>query len=89
MPETIGILLGKEGQGGLKAHMVRGTVGIFALKVGNIALAFGTRLLLARPLSRDPKTFGFADRGGLQCDRLRGEYGLRVGSAWWWGWLLI
>jgi len=44
------VLLGKEGQGTLKAHMVRGTVGSFALKVVNTVLAFGTSLLLARLL---------------------------------------
>jgi len=44
------VLLGKEGQGSLKAHMVRGTVGSFALKVVNTVLAFGTSLLLARLL---------------------------------------
>ncbi len=48
--EVAGILLGKDGQGTLKAHMVRGTVGTFALKVVNTVLAFGTSLLLARLL---------------------------------------
>jgi len=44
------VLLGKEGQGTLKAHMVRGTVGTFVLKIVNTILAFGTSLLLARLL---------------------------------------
>jgi len=48
--ELVRVLLGKEGQGTLKAHMVRGTVGSFALKVVSTLLAFGTSLLLARLL---------------------------------------
>ncbi len=48
--EAIATLLGKGGQGTLRAHMVRGTVGTFVLKVLNTVLAFGTSLLLARLL---------------------------------------
>ncbi|RLB05044.1 MAG: hypothetical protein DRG83_03450 [Deltaproteobacteria bacterium] len=51
--EIRGILLRKEGQGTLKAYMVRGTVGTFALKVVNTVLAFGTSLLLARLLGAE------------------------------------
>jgi len=59
--------LGKEGQGALKAHMVRGTVGTFAIKVVNTVLVFGTSLLLAWLLGRDRKPFGIAAQGGLRC----------------------
>jgi O-antigen/teichoic acid export membrane protein len=48
--EVAAILLGKEGQGTLRAHMVRGTVGTFVLKILNTVLAFGTSVLLARLL---------------------------------------
>jgi len=48
--EVGGILLGKKGQGTLRAHMVWGTVGTFSLKILNTALAFGTSVLLARLL---------------------------------------
>jgi len=48
--EIVSILLNKKDTGTLKAHMVRGTVGSFALKVVNTVLAFGTSLLLARLL---------------------------------------
>jgi len=58
--------LGKEGQGALKAHMVRGTVGTFAIKVVNTVLVFGTSLL-ARILGRDRRPFGIAAQGGLRC----------------------
>lgn len=43
-------LFGKEGQGTLKVHMVRGTVGTLTLKATNTVLIFGTSLLLARLL---------------------------------------
>lgn len=71
--EIAGILLGKEGQGTLKAHMVRGTVGTFTLKVVNTILAFGTSLLLGSWLRPG---------GGLQCEYLKGKYGLRAASVW-------
>jgi O-antigen/teichoic acid export membrane protein len=48
--EVGGILLGKKGQGTLRAHMVWGTVGTFSLKILNTAFAFGTSVLLARLL---------------------------------------
>ena len=48
--EIVSILLNKKDTGTLKAHMVRGTVGTFGLKVLNTVLAFGTSLLLARLL---------------------------------------
>jgi len=55
------VRLGKEGQGTLKAHMVRGTVGTFALKVLNTVLAFGTSLLLARLLgAREYGVYAYA-----------------------------
>jgi len=48
--EIVSILLKRKDTGTLKAHMVRGTVGSFVLKVVNTLLAFGTSLLLARLL---------------------------------------
>jgi len=42
--------LNRKDTGTIKAHMVRGTVGTFALKVVTTLLAFGTSLLLARLL---------------------------------------
>jgi len=48
--EIVSILLNRKDTDTLRAHMVRGTVGSFALKVVNTVLAFGTSLLLARLL---------------------------------------
>lgn len=48
--EIAGILLGRKGQGTLRAHMVRGTVGTFVFKVINTILVFGTSLILTRLL---------------------------------------
>jgi len=48
--EIVSILLNRKDTSTLKAHMVRGTVGTFVLKVLNTVLAFGMSLLLARLL---------------------------------------
>jgi len=48
--DIVEIVLGKKGQGSLRAHLARSTAGTFALKVASTGFGFLTSLLLARLL---------------------------------------